>query len=129
MELFTKLFGAWLVFVYHCFDRVVLSGYLMGLQRPGQVVYWLQQVLGIEAITKEVLMSRTQDYVRWVESFARNHSIEIRWHDQGVRMEDFVRPYLQRMERQNRFGVYFIFQAMERGWTFRPGKALVKRTP
>ena len=55
MELFTKLFGAWLVFVYHCFDRVVLSGYLMGLQRPGQVVYWLQQVLGIEAITKEVL--------------------------------------------------------------------------
>jgi hypothetical protein len=51
MELFTKLFGAWLVFVYHCFDRVVVSGYLMGLQRPGQVVYWLQQVLGIEAIT------------------------------------------------------------------------------
>ena len=64
MELFTKLFGAWLVFVYHCFDRIVLSGYLMGLQRPGQVVYWLQQVLGIEAITKEVLSRRTEDYVR-----------------------------------------------------------------
>jgi len=42
MELFTKPFGAWLIFVYHCFDRIVLSGYLMGLQRPGQVVYWLQ---------------------------------------------------------------------------------------
>ena len=65
MELFTKLFGAWLVFVYHCFDRIVLSGcYLMGLQRPGQVVYWLQQVLGIEAITKEVLYRRTLEYNR-----------------------------------------------------------------
>jgi hypothetical protein len=39
MELFTRLFRNWLVFVYHCFDRIVLSGYLMGLQRPGQVVY------------------------------------------------------------------------------------------
>ena len=110
MELFTNLFGSWLVFVYHCFDRVVLSGYLMGLQRPGQVVYWLQQVLGIEAVTKEVLSSRTDAYVRWVERFARNRALQIRWHDQGVRMEDYVRPYLRRMERENRFGVYFIFQ-------------------
>ena len=128
MELFTKLFGTWLVFVYHCFDRVVLSGYLMGLQRPGQIVYWLQQVLGIEAITKEVLSSRTEAYVRWVESFARNQGLEIRWHDEGVRMEDYVRPYLRRMERGNRFGVYFIFQAMERGWTFRPVR-LAQRYP
>jgi len=128
MELFTKLFQAWLVFVYHCFDRIVLSGYLMGLQRPGQVVYWLQHVLGIEAITKEVLSARTDDYVRWVESFARNRNLPIPWHDEGVRMEDYVRPYLRRMERENRFGVYFIFQAMERGWTFRPGR-LAQRHP
>jgi hypothetical protein len=40
MELFAKLFGASLVFEYHCFDHVVLSGYLKGLQRPGQIVYW-----------------------------------------------------------------------------------------
>jgi hypothetical protein len=77
MELFTKLFGAWLIFVYHCFDRIVLSGYLMGLQRPGQVVYWLQQVLGIEAITKEVLSRRTQEYVAWVEAYARNRKIPV----------------------------------------------------
>lgn len=128
MELFTKLFGAWLVFVYHCFDRMVLSGYLMGLQRPGQVVYWLQHVLGIEAITKEVLGARTGAYVRWVESFARNRKLPLPWHDEGVRMEDYVRPYLRRMERENRFGVYFIFQAMERGWTFRPGR-LAQRHP
>jgi hypothetical protein len=33
------------------------------------------------------------------------------------------------MERENRFGVYFIFQALEQGWTFRPGRRLVSRTP
>jgi hypothetical protein len=129
MELFTKLFGAWLVFVYHCFDRIVLSGYLMGLQRPGQVVYWLQQVLGIEAITKEVLGRRTREYIGWVESYARNQRIPMEWAVKDVRKEDYVQPHLRRMERANRFGVYFIFQALEQGWTFRPGRQLVSRTP
>jgi hypothetical protein len=129
MELFTKLFGAWLLFVYHCFDRVVISGYLMGLQRPGQVVYWLQQVLGIEAITKEVLSKRTEDYVVWVQSYARNRRIPMEWAEKDVRKEDYVRPYLRRMEKRGEFGVYFIFQTMEQGWTFRPGARLVSRKP
>jgi len=129
METFTKLFGAWLVFIYHCFDRIVISGYLMGLQRPGQVVYWLQEVLGIEAITKEVLSQRTEQYVRWVESYARNLKITVEWAEKDVRKEDYVQPYLRRMERKNQFGVYFIFQTMEQGWTYRPGRKLVVRTP
>jgi hypothetical protein len=129
MELFTKLFQSWLVFVYHCFDRIVISGYLMGLQRPGQVVYWLQQVLGIEAITKEVLGKRTEDYVRWVEAYARNRHIPMQWAERDVRKEDYVRPYLRRMQRRNQFGVYFIFQTMEQGWTLRPGARLVARHP
>ena len=28
MELFNKLFGNLLAFVYHCFDRIVIHGYL-----------------------------------------------------------------------------------------------------
>lgn len=35
MELFHKLFGSLLVFVYRCFDRIVLSGYLTSLSRTG----------------------------------------------------------------------------------------------
>jgi hypothetical protein len=31
MELFTLLFGDLLAFVYHCFDRFVIYGYLSGL--------------------------------------------------------------------------------------------------
>jgi hypothetical protein len=36
-----------------------------------------------------------------------------------VRKEDYVRPYQQRMERRNRFGVYFILKSMEVGASFR----------
>lgn len=129
METFTKLFGTWLVFIYHCFDRIVLSGYLMGLQRPGQVVYWLQQVLGMQAITKEVLARRTNQYVAWVQSYARRRGIPLEWAEKDVRKEDYVLPWLRSAERDNRYGVYFIFQAMEQGWTYRPGHKLVASTP
>ncbi len=129
MELFTKLFGTWLVFAYHCFDRIVLSGYRMGLQRPGQVVYWLQQVLGVVAIPKDVLSRRTQDYIGWVESYARNRKLPLEWAEKDQNKETYVLPYLRRLEKQNRYGVYFIFQAMEQGWTYRPGYWKVARTP
>ncbi len=46
MEEFTQLFGSLLAFVYHCFDRIVIHGYLSGLSRPEQVVYFVRQVLG-----------------------------------------------------------------------------------
>jgi hypothetical protein len=38
--LFTQLFGEWLAFVYHWFDRIVIYGYLSGLSRPEQVVHF-----------------------------------------------------------------------------------------
>jgi hypothetical protein len=122
MELFTRLFGTWLVFSYHCFDRIVISGYLMGLQRCGQVVYWLRQALGVEAVDKAALSRRTPQYVAWVEAFARKQKIPLQWAEKGVDKEDYVQPYLRRAERAARHGVYFIFQAMEQGWTFRPGR-------
>src|SRR5208283_2140031 len=59
MELFTRLFGGLLVFVYHCFDRVVIHGYLSGLSRPGQVAYFFHDVVGEPVIGKEVLSRRT----------------------------------------------------------------------
>lgn len=119
MELFTQLFGTLLVFVYHCFDRVVIHGYLSGLSRPEQVVYFFRQVVGVKAVDKEVLSQRTNDYQRWVEAFARNHDIPIEWGEKGVRKEDHVLPWQRAMERAERFGVYFIFKSMEQGPTFR----------
>lgn len=122
MDLFTTLFGSWLTLVYHCFDRMVISGYLMGLLKPGQVAHWLRASENVPGVTKQILARRTTQYVNWVESFARNQRIPIEWAEKGVRKEDYVLPYLRRAERQDRYGVYFIFQAMEQGWTFKPSK-------
>lgn len=119
MELFTKLFGNLLTFVYHCFDRIVIHGYLSALSRPEQVVHFFRQVLGVPVVSKEILSQRTADYQNWVDAFARNHHTPIVWAEKGVRKEDHVRPWLRRMAKDNAYGVYFIFKSMEQGSTFR----------
>jgi hypothetical protein len=119
MDLFTQLFGDLIVFVYHCFDRIVIHGYLSGLSRPEQVVHFFRQVLGIPVVSKEVLSQRTTDYQNWVEAFARNHRIPIEWAEAGVRKEDYVVPGLRPLLKKNAYGVYFIFKSMEQGRTFR----------
>jgi hypothetical protein len=124
METFNKLFASLLTFVYHCFDRVVIQGYLPLLTRPAHIVYFFRDVHGIYPITKQALRQRTRDYQHWVEAFARNHRIPLQWPDpdmkkKGLRQEDYVRPYLRAMEHRKRFGAYFIFKTMEPGPHFR----------
>ena len=108
MELFGKLFGSLLLFVYHCFDRIVINGYLSGLSRPAQVVYFFHHVLGIPVVSKEVLSQRTNDYKDWVDAYARDHRIPVEWAEKGVRKEDYVLPALRRLVNKNADGVYFI---------------------
>jgi hypothetical protein len=115
MELFIRLFGDLLAFVYHCFDRIVIYGYLTGLSRPKHVAYFFREVVGAPMITKEILGERTNHYQSWVEAFARNHCIPIEWAEKGVRKEDFVRRWQRRMVRKNAYGVYFIFKSMGSG--------------
>ena len=125
MEAFSTLFGSLLALVYHCFDRIVIQGYLPLLTREEHIVHFFRDVHAIYPITKEALRKRTNEYQQWVEAFARNHRIPIEWPDtkalkaKGLKKEDYVRPYYARMERHKRFGVYFIFKSMEQGPTFR----------
>ena len=118
MENFAKLFGNLLAFVYHCFDRIVIQGYLPLLAREAHIVYWFRNVLGVYPVTTEALKKRTEEYRKWVETYATNHKIPVERAVKGVKKEDYVRPYLERMEKQNRHGVYFIFQSMEQGACF-----------
>ena len=83
--MFTQLFGDLLAFVYHCFDRIVIYGYLSALSRPEQVVHFFRQVVGVPVVSKEVLSQRTADYQAWVEAFARNHRLPIEWVEKGAR--------------------------------------------
>ena len=126
METFRSLFGKLLVFVYHCFDRIVIQGHLPLLSREGQIVYFFRDVRGEYPITQKVLQQRTNVYRAWVDGYARNHKIPVERAKKGMSKEDHVRPYLARMEKQNRYGVYFIFQSMEQGSCF---KSLLPQYP
>ena len=118
METFAKLFERFLVFVYHCFDRIVIQGYLPLLTRSEHIVYFFRDLHGQYPITKKVLAKRTLEYRGWVQGYARNHKIPILKAEKGVSKEDAVRPYLRRMERRNQDGVYCIFPSMEIGSKF-----------
>src|SRR5215470_12004330 len=104
MELFTLLFGDLLAFVYHCFDRIVIYGYLSGLSRPAQVVHFFRNVVGVATVSKEVLSGRTADYQAWVEAYARNHRLPIEWAEKGVRKEDHLLPW-----QRSRFTHYYFY--------------------
>ena len=139
METFAKLFERFLVFVYHCFDRIVIQGYLPLLTRPEHIVHFFRDVHGQYPITPQVLAKRTPEYRAWVEGYARNHKIPIKSPEKGVSKENFVRPFLERMERRNQHGVYCIIPSMEMGSTFKstmpkyptddPDYRIIRRVP
>ena len=105
-------------FVYHCFDRIVIQGYLPLLSRPEHIVYFFRDVQGIDPITPQALAKRTPVYRAWVQGYARNHKVPMERPEKDQSQEDFVRPFLRRMERQNQHGVYCIIPSMEMGNTF-----------
>ena len=51
-----------LVFVYHCFDRIVIQGYMPLLTRPEHIVHFFRDGHGQYPITPQVLAKRTPEY-------------------------------------------------------------------
>ncbi len=118
MQLFSKLFGPFLQWFYHCFDRIVINGYVSFLTRENNVVYFFRVVRGHPVITKDLFRQRTDDYNRWVHSYAANRDIPIEWAEKGVRKKDSLAPRRQAARRFGKTGVYFILKSMEQGQTF-----------
>src|SRR6201987_1550379 len=92
MGVFSQLFGDLVAFVYHCFDRIFIYGYLSGLSRPEQVVHFFRQVVGVPVVGKEILSQRTADYQVWVEAFARNHRLPIEWAEKACARKTMYCP-------------------------------------
>ena len=67
METFAKLFERFLVFVYHCFDRIVIQGYMPLLTRPEHIAHFFRDVHGQYPVTPQILAKRTPEYRGWVE--------------------------------------------------------------
>src|SRR5260370_7704975 len=65
METFAKLFERFLVFVYHCFDRIVIQGYMPLLTRPEHIVHFFPDLHGQYPITPQVLANQIPEYREW----------------------------------------------------------------
>jgi len=96
MEKFLRLFGNLVRFSYHCFDRVVINGYLSALARPGNLAYFFREVKQEPVITKELLRERTDRYVGWVEAHAKRQAIPIDWAPDEVRKKDALAQVFKR---------------------------------
>jgi len=80
---------------YQCFDRVVLFGHLMGLTRAGGLRNIYRNALGIDEITPEVLLARTERYRKWVYSFAQNRRIPVLSSPQTYEMKTLSRTTIR----------------------------------
>ncbi len=107
-----------------CVDRLYLNAYVPILQVGGQVKRFLEQHLG-NPVPSPVIIERIGNrFRRNVKAFAQTNGIPIlalkkpdrsRWDDRKL---DHVRPYLERAERDGRFGVVAIVTAQEFQWVF-----------
>src|SRR5579859_472965 len=58
----SAVLGQAVQFVYTCWDRIVLNGYLERLQRPEYLVHFFHDVVGVACIEPAVLEQRTNAY-------------------------------------------------------------------
>ena len=116
MDRLSEVLGARVQFRYTCLDRIVLHGYLTGLQRPEQVVYFFRDVVGVRCIDPAALQARTTAYRQWVERYTQEQGIPVLPAPKGVRKEDLVRPYYGRLGPKP--GVACVLTSLETSRTF-----------
>ena len=105
-----------------CVDRLYLNAYLPSLQLGGQVVRFLRDHLGFEIPSPSLLGKIGNRFRREVNAFARDRRVPILHLKKPDRSRsddrklDHVRPYLERAEREGRFGVVAIVAGQEFQW-------------
>ena len=116
MSQLSQLFPDDVVFSYGCLDRVVIRGYYPALQREENVVHFFQQVVGAAVVDSGALASRTLRYRQWLDGYLQDHHIERVTAPKGVRKDDFVQSYYERLGRHE--GIACVLTSMEQGTTF-----------
>jgi hypothetical protein len=99
-------------------DRLFLAGYVPKLQSEGQVVRFLLD-RGFPIPSPAGLGKIGSGYMRAIERFAQKHEIPLVRFEKGASKEELARPYMQRAEREGRFGVVLIGVAQEKARAWR----------
>jgi hypothetical protein len=116
MERLSAVLGQAVQFVYTCWDRIVLNGYLERLQRPEYLVHFFHDVVGVPCIEPSVLEQRTNAYKAWVRRVTDEQGIPVLpAPPKGVRKEDFVQTYYRHLGGQ---AVACVLTSLEQGRTF-----------
>lgn len=116
MDRLSELFGERVQFRYTCLDRIVLHGYLTGLQRPGQRVHFFHDVVGVACIEPKVLQGRPAAYREWVDRYTMGQGIPVLAAPKGVRKEELVRPYYGKLGPHE--GIACVLTSLETTRTF-----------
>jgi hypothetical protein len=111
-----ELLGPAVQWVYTCWDRIVLNGYIERLQRPENLIHFFHDVVGVACIEPAVLEQRTNAYKTWVRRVTDDEGIPVLAAPKGVRKEDLVEPYYRRVK--GAAGVVCVLTSMEQGRTF-----------
>ena len=116
MDRLSAVFGERVQFRYTCLDRIVLHGYLTGVQRPGQLVHFFHDVVGVDCIEPKVLLGRTTAYRDWVDRYTQGQGIPVLAAPKGVRKEELVRPYYGKLGSHE--GIACVLTSLETNRTF-----------
>ncbi len=100
-----------------CIDRLYLNGYVAGLQRSGQLAYFLTKHRGNWMPSPALLGQMTDRFVAAIKGFAQRHGIPIVKFKKGERKDDVAKRRLARFRRRE--GVVFIGVAQEYDRAFR----------
>ncbi len=98
-------------FQYSCFDRMLLNAVVQPMQQPARIVGFLDKCRQVPSITKAYFRSVSEDYHRFVARLAATHRVQIVQPPKGVRREDWVEPFYQRLG--TRFGIAVILKSRE----------------
>jgi hypothetical protein len=98
-------------FNYACFDRILLNGVIQVLQNPACVVGFLKEKRQADRVTPAYFKAISTDYHHFVQAFAEKRHVEILVPPKGVRREEWVDPFYQRL--QGQAGMAVILKARE----------------
>src|SRR3984893_3486967 len=77
MDRLLAVLGQAVQFVYTCWDRIVLNGYIERLQRPENLIYFFHEAVGIPCIEPAILEQRTNAYKAWVRRVADEWGVPV----------------------------------------------------
>jgi hypothetical protein len=97
-------------FDYSCFDRMIMAGYILALQMPGQVACFLRNQRQIADLSRSFFAGLGRKYRVQVEQLAADLGLDILEPESGERRADLVESSFQNLRQP---GIAAIIKARE----------------